>query len=60
MQDGHYWPLAVAPVGDSRGSFRGQSGRRKFQPPRQLMTQLRHQCVNIAVTRNTGPLTKND
>jgi hypothetical protein len=38
----------------------GQSGRRKFQPPRQLMTQLRHQCVNIAVTRNTGPLTKND
>jgi hypothetical protein len=37
---GRGWPLAATAVGDSRGSFRGQSGRRKFQPPRQLMTEL--------------------
>jgi hypothetical protein len=30
------------PVGDSRGSFWGQSGRRDFQPPRQLMTHSGH------------------
>jgi hypothetical protein len=31
--------VGPTPVAHSRGSFRGRSGRRKFKPPRQLLTQ---------------------
>jgi hypothetical protein len=36
-----YWPLAAAPVGDSRGSFRGQSSRAFGEAAWQLLTQRR-------------------
>ena len=38
----HTWPIAAAPIGDSGGSFRGQSGHPTLISPRQLLTRSGH------------------
>ena len=48
------WPKADTPVGDSRGSFRGESGHPTLAAPRQLMTQTGHPPRDFVVTHNTG------
>src|SRR5580700_6700962 len=55
--DFRYWPLAASPVGDTRGSYRGQSGRRKLQPLRQLMTHSVILPPSIAALRKVYSIT---
>ena len=40
-------PLTAAPVGDSRGSYWGQSGHPNLTTPRQLMTQTGNGAAHL-------------
>ena len=53
----HPTRLTAAPVGDSRGRFRGQSRRREFQPPRQLVTHFDTLRTSITALRKAYSIT---